>query len=180
VTAEDEESRKYYEEHKNEFVAPEQRRVAQILSTSEKDAAVARQALTAGTEFATAVKKYSRDPISAMQEGDLGWITPDRVPAAFKPVLTLGIGEVSKPIQSPGGWHLIKVLEIKPARQLTFEEVKTKVAQKTLEIKRDVERKRWVEKLRAAAKIEIDDAAIRSFVKANEFSGAPPPQHTLQ
>jgi len=179
LTATDEESRRYYDEHKSEFVAPEQRRVAQILSNNEKDASAARQALVAGTEFAAAVKKYSRDPISAMQEGDLGWITPDRVPAAFKPVLTLGLGEVSKPIQSPGGWHLIKVLEIKPARQLTFEEVKTKVAQKTLDIKRDAERKRWVEKLRAAATIEIDDAAIKSFVKANEFSGAPPPQHTL-
>jgi len=180
LAATDDESRRYYDEHKSEFVAPEQRRVAQILSNNEKDASAARQALAAGTEFAAAVKKYSRDPISAMQEGDLGWITPDRVPAAFKPVLTMGTGEVSKPIQSPGGWHLIKVLEIKPARQLAFEEVKTKAAQKTLEIKRDVERKRWVEKLRGAATIEIDDAAIKSFVKANEFSGTPPPQHTLQ
>lgn len=82
LAATDDESRKYHDEHKTEFVAPEQRRVAQILSNNEKDAAAARQALAAGTAFAAAVKKYSRDPISAMQEGDLGWITPDRVPAA--------------------------------------------------------------------------------------------------
>jgi len=176
----DEENRKYYDEHQNEFVAPEQRRVAQILVSNEKDGVTVRQALAAGTEFEIAVKKYSRDPISAMQDGDLGWITPDKVPAAFKPVLAMAQGEVSKPIQSPGGWHLIKVKEIKPARQLTFEEVTDKVARKTLDIRKEAARKRWVEKLRAAATIEVDDAAIKSFVKANEFSGAPPPQHTLQ
>jgi peptidyl-prolyl cis-trans isomerase C len=180
VAVPDEENRKYYEEHKSEFVAPEQRHVAQILSSSEKDAAAVREKLASGTDFATAVKKFSRDPVSAMQDGDLGWITPEKVPGPFKQVLTLALGEVSKPIHSQGGWHLIKVTEIKPQRQLTFDEVKDKVAQKCLTQRREAARARWVEKLRAAATIEIDDAAIKQFVKANEFTGQAPPQHSLQ
>jgi len=179
VVVSDEESHKYYDAHKSEFIAPEERRVAQILVSNEKDAANVSQLLASGTEFETAVKKYSRDPVSAMQDGDLGWITPDKVPSAFKPVLALAQGEVSKPIQSSGGWHLIKVSEIKPQRQLAFDEVKDRVTKSCLAVKQDAARKYWVEKLRAAAKIEIDDSAIKKFVAANKFTGAPP-QHALQ
>jgi len=175
----DDENQKYYEEHKAEFIAPEERHVAQILLSSEKDAAAVRQQIANGLEFTAAVKKFSRDPISAIQDGDLGWITPNKVPAAFKVVLSMKPGEISKPIQSPGGWHLIKVSEIKPARQQTFAEVKDRIAAQVLDLRKQAARKRWVEKLRAAATIEIDDAAIKDFVKANEFSG-PPPQHSLQ
>jgi parvulin-like peptidyl-prolyl isomerase len=145
----------------------------------EKDAANVRQLLANGTGFEAAVKKYSRDPVSAMQGGDLGWITADKVPPASNAVLALAQGEVSKPIPSQGGWHLIKVSEIKPQRQLGFDEVKDRVTKACLEVKQNAARKYWVEKLRAAAKIEIDDAAIKTFVKANEFTGAPP-QHALQ
>jgi len=179
VAVTEDESRKYYDAHKSEFVAPEERHVAQILVSNEKDAVNVRQLLASGTEFQAAVKKYSRDPVSAMQDGDLGWITPDKVPASFKPVLALATNEVSKPIQSSGGWHLIKVIEIKPQRQLAFDEVRDRVTKACLRVKQDAARKYWVEKLRSAAKIEIDDAAIREFVKANEFTG-PPPQHALQ
>lgn len=176
----DDENQKYYDEHKAEFIAPEERHVAQILVSNEKEAATVRQQLANGLEFSAAVKKFSRDPISAIQDGDLGWITPNKVPAAFKDVLSMKEGEISKPIQSPGGWHLITVKEIKPAHQLTFAEVKEKVAAQVLDLKRQAARKHWVEKLRAAATIEIDDAAIKNFVKANEFSGSAPPQHALQ
>lgn len=175
----DDENRKYYEQHKSEFVAPEERHVSQILLTNEKDATTVRQLLANGANFEATVKKYSRDPVSAMQDGDLGWITPEKVPAAFQSVLALGNGEVSRPIHSQGGWHLIKVMEIKPQRQLSFDDVKDKVNKASLGVKQEAARKYWVEKLRGAAKIEIDDAAIKKFVKANEFTGAPP-QHALQ
>jgi len=180
LAASDDETRKYYEEHKGEFIALEQRHVAQILLSNENDAVSVRKSLNEGLEFSAAVKKYSRDPISAMQEGELGWITPDKVPAGFKDVLSLAVHETSKPLHSESGWHLIQVLEIKPQRQLTFDEVKDKVRQKCLDLKKQAERARWVEKLRAASKIEVDDAAIQSFVKDNEFTGAAPPQHKLQ
>jgi len=180
VAVSDDDSRAYYEQHKSELVSAEERHVAQILVSSEKDAESVRRQLASGMAFDAAVKKYSRDPISAMQDGDLGWITPDKVPAAFKEVLSLAEGAVSNPIHDSGGWHLIKVLEIKPQRQLAFDEVKTKVTQRCLGVKKDAARKFWVEKLRAASTIEIDDAAIREFVKSNEFTGAAPAQHALQ
>ncbi|HEY4640840.1 MAG TPA: hypothetical protein VII75_05805 [Thermoanaerobaculia bacterium] len=58
--------------------------------------------------------------------------------------------------------------------------MKEKVNAKVLDQKRQGARAHWVEKLRAAAQIEIDDAAIKAFVKANEYSGSAPPQHALQ
>jgi len=176
----DDENRRYYDEHKSEFVAPEERKVSQILSSSEKGALAVRQQLAGWMDFVAAVRKFSKDPVSATQDGDLGWITPNKVPAAFKDVLALKQGEMSKPISSPGGWHIIKVMEIKPAHQLAFDEVREKVKAKVLDDKRKASRAYWVEKLRAAASIEIDDAAIKEFVKANEYNGNAPPQHALQ
>jgi len=180
LAASAEETSRYYNEHKSEFVAPEQRHVAQILLSSEKDAVQVRKSMREGLEFSAAVKRYSRDPISSMQEGDLGWITADKVPPAFKEVLKMGAGETSNPLHSSSGWHLIRVLEIKPPRQMTFDEVKEKVQAKCLDLKRQTERDRWIQKLRAASKIEVDDAAIAGFVKDNEFTAATPPQHKLQ
>lgn len=180
LAATEDETHKYYEEHKAEFVAPEQRHVAQILLSSENEAEQVRKTLHEGLEFNAAVKRFSRDPISAMQEGDLGWITADKVPAGFKDVLTLAANETSKPLHSPSGWHLVRVLEITPSRQLAFDEVKEKVQAKCLDLKKQAERERWIQKLRAASKIEVDDAAIAGFVKDNEFTGATPPQHKMQ
>ena len=180
VAVTDDDNRRYYDEHQAEFVAPEERKVSQILSNSEKDALAVRQQLASGMDFVAAVRKFSKDPVSTTQDGDLGWITPNKVPAAFKDVLALKQGEMSKPISSPGGWHIIKVMEIKPAHPLAFDEVKEKVKAKVLDDKRKASRAYWVEKLRAAASIEIDDAAIKEFVKANEYSANAPPQHALQ
>ena len=176
----DDDRKKYYEEHKSELVEPEQRHVAQILAASEAEAKKLREKLAAGADFEELAKTSSRDTISGRSGGDLGWITQDKVPPALKAVLTLGAGELTKPIQTNLGWHIIKVLEIKPQRQLTIEEAQETLQKKALDVKQRAARAVWVDKLRAAAKIEISDAGIKQFVKENEFKGEAPPQHVVK
>lgn len=177
VTVTPEDVRTYYAANQSKFILPEERRVAQILVSTEKAAIDVRAKLAAGADFDEIARKYSRDFVTAGSGGDLGWITPEKVPPAFKKVLTLGKGALSKPIQSPAGWHIIKVLEIKPSRQPALEEVKEKVEERVVEVKRHDAQKFWLEKLRGAATIEINDDAIREFVVANKFQGNAPPQH---
>ncbi|WP_139777344.1 peptidylprolyl isomerase SurA, partial [Salmonella enterica] len=64
------------------------------------------------TTFAAAAKEYSQDPGSANQGGDLGWATPDIFDPAFRDALTkLHKGQISAPVHSSFGWHLIELLD---------------------------------------------------------------------
>ncbi len=64
------------------------------------------------TTFAAAAKEYSQDPGSANCGGDLGWATPDIFDPAFRDALTkLHKGQISAPVHSSFGWHLIELLD---------------------------------------------------------------------
>jgi peptidyl-prolyl cis-trans isomerase C len=180
VAVTDEEARAWYADHKGDFIAGEERHVAHIMLASEESAREVRAKLSAGADFEETAKQHSRDFVSAASGGDLGWITEGKVPASFKDVLALQKNEISKPLQSDAGWHIVKVLEIRPKRQLELEEVKERVHKTVLDSKQRAARAFWREKLRAAAKLEIDDNAIRAFVAANEFKGEAPAQHGVR
>ncbi len=181
VTLTDAEARAYYDAHQGEFQAPEERHVAHILLASEGEAKAVREKLLAGAEFGQVARKQSRDAGTALFDGKLGWITPDKVPPDFKQVLTLAAGEVSKPLRSSHGWHLVKVDEIKPMRQLPFDQVQPQLRKRALEAKERAVQTTWLAKLRVPAKIKLDDAAIKRFVQANEFdANAAAPQHGMR
>jgi len=172
---------KYYETHKGDFEEPEQRHVAHIMVSTEAEATAVHAKLAGGAVFEDVARHASRDFATAMSGGDLGWVTADKVPDGLRDVLRLAAGEFSKPLKSKTAWHIIKVLEVKPKRTLTPAEAAPKVEKAVREQKQSEARAFWVKKLRAAAKIESDDAAIAAFVKANEFTGdAPSPQHQTQ
>ena len=85
-----------------------------------------------------------------------------------------------KPMKSAAGWHIIKVHETRPKTVPPLAEVRKKVEERALDAKKRGARALWVGRLRAASKIEIDKEAIAAFVKANESTGKPPPQHVVQ
>ncbi|HVR38261.1 MAG TPA: peptidylprolyl isomerase, partial [Thermoanaerobaculia bacterium] len=153
------------DEHRSQFEMPEQRQVAQILVASEADAKTMYTQLITGADFAELAQHKSRDAQSASSGGDLGWINATNVPAAFNEVLTLAKGNFTKPIHSENGWHIIKVLDTKPKSQRPFDEVKDEARRKALDIKQKNAQLFWVQKLRAAAEIQVDDGAVKEFVR---------------
>ncbi len=75
-------------------------------------ALAARKRIVAGEKFAKVAADVSQDPGSARAGGDLGFISPGTMEPSFEQAaLKLKIGELSQPIKSPFGWHLIEVLE---------------------------------------------------------------------
>lgn len=69
------------------------------------------QQLKAGKDFAKMAKQYSLDPGSAVKGGDLGWVTPgELVPEFEKTMNKLALNQVSQPVKTQFGWHLIEVL----------------------------------------------------------------------
>lgn len=109
-----------------------------------------------GEDFAMLAREYSEDG-SAAQGGDLGWAGPGMFVPEFQAVLdALQPGEVSYPVASRFGLHLIQLLERRQAR-LTQEEMREMVRGHVREQKVNEEYVKWVEGLRARAFIEIRD-----------------------
>lgn len=94
----------------------------------KKKAEKVREEILAGADFAELAKKYSEDPGSKDGGGDLGYFDRGKmVPEFEKAAFELKTGEVSEPIRTAFGFHLIKVEDHREARQPPFEEVKDKI-----------------------------------------------------
>ena len=167
VSVTDEDARADFEQHRTAWTSPERRRVAHILVKTKEEALKTRKRIDAGESFAEIARKESIDTQTKTSGGDLGWITKNAVPPAFSVVLAFTPGQVSEPIESKFGWHLIKVTAVEAPKPMKFAEAKDEVRKSLLERKKTARRAEWVAKLRAAAKIKIDDRALRDFAKAN-------------
>ncbi len=94
-----------------ESVDPSLRSEAEALALAQE----LRQRILGGEDFATLAQEYSDDPGSAANGGDLGWFGRGMmVPAFEEAAFSLAVGEVSKPIKTDFGYHLIEVLEKDP------------------------------------------------------------------
>lgn len=84
--------------------------------------------LTAGEKWAALVQKYSEDPRTKNQGGDLGWLTASRVPPEFITVVhRMNLGDISTPIQTGLGWHIVRVFEKQPAYPPRLAEVSSEL-----------------------------------------------------
>jgi parvulin-like peptidyl-prolyl isomerase len=115
------------------------------------------QELKAGADFEELAKKYSDDPGSKNRGGDLGFFSRgDMVPEFDKVAFSLDVGQVSEPVLTDFGYHIIKVEEKRAARKLSYDDVKNdlkellfqKNAQKRYEV--------WLKDLRAKANIKVN------------------------
>lgn len=126
--------------------------------TSESDARnrllQLKERIDNGVKFDELARLHS-DDASASKGGDLGWINPgDTVPEFEKAMDALQPGEVSEPIQSPFGWHLIQVLE-RRTQDVTQERKKLLARQAIRERKGEEAFQDWVRQIRDSAYVEL-------------------------
>jgi peptidyl-prolyl cis-trans isomerase D len=133
----EEDLRRVFESRKQKLRVPEQRRASHILiKLPEKaDAPAMDEALRkagelarrarAGEDFAKLAKDYSQDAGSAKAGGDLGGVAPGTMVKPFEDaVFRLNAGEISEPVKSEFGYHVIKLTELTPERVPEFETVR--------------------------------------------------------
>ncbi len=116
-----------YEEAKKAQKPETEAHARHILVPEEAEAKDALKRVKGGEDFAKVAKEVSKDPGS--EGGDLGWFTkgrmvPEFADAAFK----LEPGQISEPVKSPFGWHVIKLEEKRQTSFPPFDEVKDQVA----------------------------------------------------
>lgn len=170
IAVTDEEAKKYYDEHKDQFTEPEQVHVRHILLSDDVTSADSikkvQEALKSGTSFDEAAKTASLCP-SAPEGGDLGFISkgqmvPEFEEAAFalkKP------GDLSEPVKTRFGWHIIKLEEKKAASVHAFNEVKPQILQILANEKKANEYKTLFEGLKKQYKVEMIES-VSEDVKA--------------
>jgi len=130
----------YYEEHQSEFTKPASVKVAHILikldpkAKEEEIAEVSaktqeiRAKLDAGADFAKLAAEYSDDERTKTKGGDLGFITKGRMSPDFsKSAFSLKDGEISEPVKTPSGYHIIKAGEKKAEELLPLGTVKKRI-----------------------------------------------------
>ncbi len=107
-----------------------------------------------GAEFAEMARQYSEDGTAA-NGGDLGWVNPgDTVPPFEKAMNELQPGEISEPVRSPFGFHLIQVLE-RRKQDMTKEAARLKARQEIRARKSEEAYQDWVRELRDRAYVEL-------------------------
>lgn len=110
--------------------------------------------LETGADFAELARSHSTDKVSASNGGDLGWVNPgDMVPEFEQAMNKLAPGEISEPVQSRFGWHLIQVLE-RRERDSTEDYRRARAREMIRQRKTDEEMELWLRRLRDESYIE--------------------------
>ena len=113
-----------------------------------------KERLENGIKFEDMAKQYSEDP-SATNGGDLGWINPgDTVPEFEKTMKQLNINQISDPIKTPFGWHLIQVLE-KRSQDMSKESARIQSRQQIKIRKSEEAYQDWLQELRDRSFVEL-------------------------
>lgn len=164
----------FYKTRQEEFKTPEQVKARHILVRVEKNASEADQKkakekaedilkrLKAGEDFAKLATELSDDPGSKTKGGDLGFFSKGKmVPDFDKAAFSMKPGELSEPVKSPFGFHIIKVEEKKESVVQPYDKVKDKVKDKAVAevTKNRVEAE--IKKVMAEMKVEIHTETLK-------------------
>ncbi|MFZ5967918.1 MAG: foldase protein PrsA [Bacillota bacterium] len=128
ITITEDEMKQYFDDNKETFAQQEQVKASHILVDSVEKAQEVKKKLTEGKDFAELAKEYSLDTGNKDQGGELGYITKGQmVPEFENAVFSMKVGEISDPVKTEFGYHIIKVEDIKQAKEANYEESKDKI-----------------------------------------------------
>jgi peptidyl-prolyl cis-trans isomerase C len=175
--ATEEDVKKFYDENPEKFEMQERVHAAHILlrvdahSTPEQKAEIKKEleGIRADIEskaitFAEAAAKYSQDPSNAQKGGDLGFFTRGQMVKPFEEAaFTTQPGTLSPIVETQFGYHIIQVIEVKPAGKASLEEAKADVKRYLDQMDRRKASQKFVDELKAKATIEM-------FMTQDEFA----------
>jgi foldase protein PrsA len=145
VKASDSDVSKYYASHLKLYQQPESRDVLNILVTSRPLANKLYDKIKAGADFGKLAQKYSKEPTSAKQGGKLTIVKGQMVGPVDQTVFLLNQGQVSRPVKSQYGWHIIKAVgPVKPASTTPLNSVKAAIKQQLVQQRKRDKWSKWI------------------------------------
>ena len=168
IVVSDADSRKFFDENRSRFRQDDAVHASHILIRTPENADAAAKAkaktqaddllaqIKKGADFAGLAKQFSQDPGSAQTGGDLGFFSKGQmVPAFEQAAFALKPGQTSAVVETPFGYHIIRVSEFKAGRDLGYDEVKPQIEEYLKQQMRDRKSQEFVDQLKAKGKIQI-------------------------
>ena len=149
VKVTDAEVEKFYADNKAQYSQPESREVRHILRKTKAQADDIYNQLKAGADFAALAKKFSEDTGSKANGGKLTISKGQTVAAFDKTAFALKKNEISKPVKTEFGFHVIQALsDTKPAKTTPLKDVKESIKQQLEQTKKNEAMTKWVDELK--------------------------------
>ena len=120
--------REYFEKNRDRIAVKEQRKVQMVvLRTREEAEAVHKRIADGEMTIYEAAQQHSIDPNAKSTLGEIGWVLQGSgFPALDELTFSLAPGEIGGPVQSPAGWHLVRVLDLRDARYQDMDDPATR------------------------------------------------------
>lgn len=159
----------FFNKNRAMYNTPAQVRARHILVKTKAEADSIEAQLKSGADFATLAKKNSIDPGSKDQGGELGWFSATQMVKPFSDAaFSLNVNQISPPVNTPFGWHIIQVEEKRPAHQATLAEAAPKIRESLVQQQEASQGAPFIEELRNKASIQVYDDRFNPLF--------PPPQ----
>ncbi len=144
----EDEMKAYFEENQATFAQEKQVKASHILADTEEEAKQIETRLANGEEFAQLAKEYSKDSSTADNGGELGFFKRGDMVKEFEDAaFGMKVGDISAPVKTDYGYHIIKIDEIQEAQQPDYEQSKDKVKNTIFEQKAQTEYDSWLQEM---------------------------------
>jgi foldase protein PrsA len=169
ITIEEDALLAFFEENKSDYDEPEQVIASHILVATEEEAKEIKQQLDEGADFAELAREKSLDVTTAVAGGDVGWFPRGRMAEEFeKTAFKLMPGQMSGPVKTDFGYHIIKVTDRKAAREAAFEEVRDDI-EKGLKMQQSKTAQQLVAELKLDSDITVTDSKYKNLGTTTPF-----------
>jgi parvulin-like peptidyl-prolyl isomerase len=128
MTPSEEEITAYYKEHQQQIGVPERRKIQMVVLKTREEAEAVKQKIESGEiTIYQAAEQFSIDPNAKQTLGEMDWVSKGTgFPALDEVTFSLAPNEIGGPVESPAGWHLVKVLDMQEAQNQDAQDEKTR------------------------------------------------------
>jgi len=173
----DREIRSAYDLNLDKFLVPRQYRLAQIFIASpvgknadvalRKAQDVANRARAKGARFDELARQNSQHKTSAVKGGDTGWLIETQiVPELRAKIAGMARGDVSDPIRTGQGWHIVRLLDTKPAAPKPLAEVRPLIVASLRQKKQQDEEQQYIVRLLQKTPVSVNEPRLRTVLEA--------------